>query len=140
MLSAKKQMFFAAWIAEGFDSCYAKHPLWGQVVAAARMCHHCLAFSPSLHARLVNPQNSLFQNAAATCKPSCTFDMKTADAQHSDHCTLTAVSTFDFCFQGTAPAALLVLGDRFLGVVAVNSVISPIFDFACKADLLQTAM
>ena len=96
------------------------------------------SLTASCHARLVNPENSLFQNAAATCKPSTTFDMKTADAQHSDHCTLNAVSTFDFCFQGTAPAALLVLG--VLGVVAVNSVISPNFDFACKADLLQTAM
>jgi len=45
MLSQKNYVF-AAWIAEGCDSCYAKHPLWGQVVlAAARMCHHCLAFS-----------------------------------------------------------------------------------------------
>jgi len=45
LCSLQKNYVFAAWIAEGFDSCYAKHPLWGQVVAAARMCHDCLAFS-----------------------------------------------------------------------------------------------
>jgi len=60
--------------------------------------------------------------------------MKTADAKHFDHGILNAVSTFDFCFQGTATAALLVL--CVLGVVAVNSGISSNFDFACKADLM----